>query len=135
MYMGRGHNDTRSFTLSDDSVRTVATVDFANATSLRGVQFAVFNLYEGVETAKIKYSLYVQIVPNGRWVNVKNVNPLGTRDSVIVDASEIGSYGVFAGCLDDMAICGFRIDVQRTAGTVPVPGAVEWCAMDSKQGF
>lgn len=135
MYMGRSSHDTRSLTLSDNDAHTIASLDFPRQTSLRGIQFAIWNDYQGAEVTKVKALIYVQIIPNGRWVNITSFNPIGVRNFSIVSIGEIPSFSVASACLDDMAICGFRVDVQRTSGAVSVPVAIEFCAMDSKEGF
>lgn len=135
MYMGRSSHDTRSLTLIDNDAHTIASLDFPRQTSLRGIQFAIWNEYQGAEVTKVKALVYVQIVPNGRWVNITNFNPIGVRNFFVVNIPDVASNAVFSACLDDMAICGFRVDVQRTSGAVSVPVAIEFCAMDSKEGF
>lgn len=46
------------------------------------------------------------------------------------------SPGKFCGGLvDDVAVCGFRVDVRRSLGTEDVPVVIDWCAIDDKEGW
>lgn len=135
MRTGRGRCGISSWKVNSGNWETAVEDDLLKPSSLRGVQFAVINRYAGPGAPTIQFTVFIRIVPNGSWLEISTYHKLGAKGIGISSDVTVLPGEFCAGLIDDMAVCGFRVDVKRSLGTEDVPVLIEWCAIDDREGW